>query len=116
MDEIKLTEKDAEELSDSSRSKVTEKPAVVGSRKKYLTVLSVVACLSVLCLHINGGFWTYRNSFLWYFSNFVECLFYFAAPVFFMITGATLIDYNKRYSTRQYAKKRLTRVGIPFLF
>ena len=118
MDEIKLTEQNAEKPSDCLPSRLEEKSAAVGSssRKRYLSVLSVIACLSVLCLHINSGYWTYRNNFLWYCSNLIECLFYFAAPVFFMITGATLIDYNKRYSTRQYAKKRLTRVGIPFLF
>ena len=33
-----------------------------------------------------------------------------------MISGITLIDYNKRYSLEEYFKKRITKTVLPFLF
>ncbi len=33
-----------------------------------------------------------------------------------MLSGAKLIDYRKRYSTREFFKNRITKIGIPFLF
>lgn len=34
----------------------------------------------------------------------------------FMITGATLLDYRLRYSTKVFFQKRFTKTGIPFIF
>lgn len=36
-------------------------------------------------------------------------------PCFFMITGATLIDYRERYDTKTFFKKRLLKVIIPLI-
>lgn len=36
-------------------------------------------------------------------------------PCFFMITGATLIDYSERYDTKTFFKKRLLKVIIPLI-
>jgi len=41
---------------------------------------------------------------------------YWPVPIFFMITGATLLEYRKRYSTKTFLKKRLVRTFIPFVF
>ena len=41
---------------------------------------------------------------------------YFAVPCFFMISGATLLDYRERFSTRQFFIKRINKTLIPFLF
>lgn len=46
---------------------------------------------------------------------FIEALFYFAVPVFFMLTGATLINYRKRYGTGTFFKKRLLKTLVPFI-
>lgn len=47
---------------------------------------------------------------------FIECFFYWAVPCFFMITGATLIDYRNQYDTKTYFQKRFWRSVVPFLF
>ena len=39
-----------------------------------------------------------------------------AVPIFFMISGASLLGYRERYTTKAFFKKRLSRVGIPFVF
>ncbi|MBO5328140.1 MAG: acyltransferase family protein, partial [Clostridia bacterium] len=83
---------------------------------KYLSFLSVLACFAVVVLHANGTFWTFDTSFRWVSANVLESIFYFAVPVFFMISGATLIDYRERYDTKTYFKKRVLKTLIPFLF
>lgn len=90
------------------------KTASKRQKKTYITVLSVLAGFAVVALHVNS-FWTFRKSWGWVVTDFVESLFYFAVPVFFMITGATLIDYRKRYTTKEFLKKRIKRTVIPFL-
>ena len=81
----------------------------------YIDFLNVISAVSVVILHTNGAFWTYKADRTWFVSNIIECVFYFAVPVFFMITGATLIDYSKRYSTPVYFKKRFVKTFIPFV-
>lgn len=85
-------------------------------RKAYLTVLNVVACLSVVILHTNFTFWWYAPSRAWVTSNAIECVFIFAVPIFFMVSGATLLDYRRRYTTKDFFKKRAEKTLIPFVF
>ena len=85
-------------------------------RQLYLSVLNVVACFSVVVLHVNEVFWSHPSGSAWISANFLETFFYWAVPVFFMISGITLLDYRKRYSTREYFRKRTERTLIPFLF
>ncbi len=84
-------------------------------RKVYISVLNVAACLSVVFLHANGVFWDFGYERYWITANIIESVFYFAVPIFFMITGCTLIDYHDRYSTKVYFKKRFQKTVLPFL-
>ena len=86
----------------------------VSRTKPYITVLSVVACLAVVLIHTDCyNFWNFDDSNTWVVANIVESLCYFAVPVFFMITGANLIDYPQRYDNKTYATKRLLRTVVP---
>ena len=69
-----------------------------------------------MLLHTNGVFWSRPHGRLWISANFLETFFYFAVPVFFMIYGATLLDYRNKYSTSVFLKKRFSKVLFPFLF
>ena len=82
----------------------------------YLDVLTVLSCFSVVYLHTNGIFWTHPKGVTWVTANIIETFFYFAVPIFFMITGVTLIDFHERYSIKTYLIKRCKRTLIPFLF
>lgn len=84
-------------------------------KKEYITLLSVISAISVVILHANGCFWNFSKSRTWFTANIIESIFYFAVPIFFMITGANLIDYQEKYSTKKYFKKRLKKTVIPFL-
>ena len=87
--------------------------------KKYnlfYDVLTIIACLMVVFFHCNTIVYNYSDTVSWKISIIERCIVYSAIPMFFMLTGAKLLDYRSRYSTKEYAKKRLIRVGIPYLF
>lgn len=84
-------------------------------KTNYISVLNVICCIAVVVLHTNGCFWSFSNERYWKTANIIECVFYFAVPCFFMISGATLLDYRERYSTKQYFAKRIKKTLIPFL-
>lgn len=83
---------------------------------EYLDVLNVIAMFAVVMLHANGCFWTYSTDRYWFEANIIESVMYFGVPVFFMISGATLLDYRERYSTKDFFIKRIKKTVIPFLF
>lgn len=86
------------------------------NRISYLSFMNVIAAVSVVILHADSSFWFYKNNPFWPVANVIDSLFYFAVPLFFMMTGVTLIDYRKRYTTKEYFKKRFFKTVIPFLF
>lgn len=68
----------------------------------YITFLSVISAIAVVFLHVDAAFWEYSTDAYWASANFIESIFYFAVPVFFMISGAMLVDYKERYSTKEF--------------
>ncbi len=86
------------------------------SRVLYFDVLNILATLSVVFLHCNGTAHIYSNTLGWYQALFIEVFLYWPVPVFFMLTGATLMEYRSRYTTSQFFKKRFLRTVIPFVF
>ncbi len=93
--------------------KTTAKTTNQYEKSFYLSILTVLSSFAVIMLHCNGIFWSHPKN-IWLSSCIIETVFYFAVPVFFMISGSTLIDYKKRYSTKTYFLKRATRTVIPF--
>lgn len=85
-------------------------------RIDFIDYLNVLSCIAVIALHCNGCFWNFSYERYWKTSVFIECFFYWAVPCFFMITGATLIDYRNKYSTKTFFEKRFWRSVVPFLF
>lgn len=81
----------------------------------YIDILITISCMSVVFLHTNFVFWRHPSGTLWLSSSFIQCFFYFAVPIFFMISGATLLDYRRRYNTKKYIYKRIKRTLIPFI-
>lgn len=81
-----------------------------------LTFCQVISALAVATLHTNGCFWGFSaTESYWFSANIIDSVFYFAVPVFFMITGITLADYKERYSTKTFFKKRIEKTLIPYI-
>lgn len=85
------------------------------NRIEYISLASLVSAMAVVFLHANGCFHTFSTGRYWISANVIEAVFYFAVPVFFMISGAMLIDYNERYDTRTFFSKRFNKTFVPFL-
>ena len=87
-------------------------------RVVYFDILNILAIIAVVALHCNGIVhnYSYENQKSWTFSLIVECVFFWAVPVFIMLSGATLMNYRSRYTTKEFFKKRVLKVLIPFAF
>lgn len=94
---------------------MNNKLPVSSSRLSYIDILNVLACFSVVVLHANSYFIYYMFEPCKEVRAFFETVFFFAVPVFFMLSGATLMDYRNRYSTWSFFQKRIKRTVIPFL-
>ena len=82
----------------------------------YFDFLNIIACIAVIALHHNGIVHTFTPTHHWNQALFVEVICYWAVPIFFMLSGATLMDYRKRYSTKKFFIQRIKRTLIPFIF
>lgn len=82
-------------------------------KKNYISILNVLACIGFVILHTFETGYTSDANFV--FEVLIRAIAYCAVPVFFMITGATLIDYRERYDTKTFFKKRLLKVIIPLI-
>lgn len=84
-------------------------------RISFITYLNVYASFAVVMLHNNGIVWLHPTGRTWYSAIFIETFFYCAVPLFFMITGCTLIDYSRKYSIKEFFIKRINKTLIPFI-
>ncbi len=86
-------------------------------RKDFITLAGVIAAMSVIFLHTNGCFWWMdpMTDDRWAGANTIEAVFYFAAPLYFMISGATLMDYSDRCTLGQYFVRRIKKIIPAFV-
>jgi len=84
-------------------------------RHEYMDVLTSLAAFCVVWLHSNTLVYTFAPTAQWKQSLFVECVAYWAVPIFFMLSGANLMGYRDRYSTAEFFRHRATKALIPFL-
>lgn len=85
------------------------------NRVVYFDCLNIAACFSVIALHCNQMVHTWQPGKNWLFALLIEVLFYWAVPIFLMLTGATLMRYRDRYDTKTFLSKRVKRTVIPFV-
>lgn len=90
-------------------------PQPASEKIPYLTLAQVLSAVAVVFLHVNGCFWTFSTESWWESANVIECVCFFAVPMFFMITGVTLIDYPARYDLKTYFRKRARKALLPFV-
>ena len=95
-----------------------EQKIAIGNRNYdvSLSFIQIICAIAVVTLHTNGCFWNFSaTERYWRTANVIECVFYFAVPLFFMITGITLLDYQEKYSTRVYFIKRAKKTLLPYV-
>lgn len=84
-------------------------------KRDYISVLSVIACLAVVMMHVNKCWMVFSTEPYWISGIIIEGICNCAVPLFFMISGATLIDYNQKYNTATFFKKRILKTVVPFV-
>ena len=84
-------------------------------RVVYFDILNVLAIIAVIAMHCNSI--VHENPYIraWNSSLLVECLCYWAVPVFLMLSGATLMNYREKYDTKTFFKKRFSKILMPFI-
>lgn len=85
------------------------------NRVIYFDILNILACVSVIFLHMNEIVHSYSTTIAWTTSLIFEVICFWAVPVFIMLSGATLLNYKERYSTKIFFKKRFSKVIIPWI-
>lgn len=84
-------------------------------RVLYFDILNILAALSVIFLHCNGNSFTYSGDIAWFQALFIEVVCYWAVPIFLMLSGANLMNYREKYTTKEFFKKRFMKTLIPFV-
>lgn len=82
----------------------------------WLVIMSVISTFGVVFLHVEECFFTTSVSDnIWILYLFLHCFLVFCVPCFFLISGATLLNYRDRYDTKTYVWKRVKKTLIPFI-
>ena len=77
--------------------------------KTWMYLLNIVACFAVIILHCcTPAFFSYKEGIRWDIANVLQQVFKFAVPCFFMMSGAHLLDYYKRYLQKKTVKSSST--------
>ena len=109
---IQLVEEENEKLKINNYSIPKKKSETL----EYISFSKIISSYGVIVLHING-FWKFRSNNIRQFRilNLYESVFYFSVPVFVLCIGATLLNFNEKYSLIEYNKRRFFKVIIPLL-
>ncbi|MCH3957727.1 MAG: acyltransferase [Olsenella sp.] len=85
------------------------------SRLYFEDVLNVLSCFAVVALHCSLTVFGPARGHEWNVALVQQAVCIFAVPVFMMLSGANLMEYRSRYSTREFFRKRVLRVGVALL-
>lgn len=85
------------------------------NRLYYLDIINIIACIAVVVMHCTDRRNVIGSGIGWNLSVVLQALCIWAVTAFFMISGANLLEYRKKYSTKLFLKKRILRVVCPFL-
>lgn len=65
-------------------------------RIEYISLASVLSAIAVVFLHANVTIADFNYSPYWFVANIIHSTFIFAVPIFFMISGAMLLDFREK--------------------
>lgn len=83
--------------------------------KTYIDVLTLAASFSVVWIHFGNEIHWYDGTLAWKMCVPIQVFAYWAVPVYFMKTGATLMNYRQKYTTTVFFRRRLVRGVMPYL-
>ncbi|HEU5347803.1 MAG TPA: acyltransferase family protein, partial [Ktedonobacterales bacterium] len=90
----------------------------VSRRVLYLDILRIVAMLAVVCIHTTAGVLydvSARKTLDWRAAMVLTAGSRWCVPMYVLLSGAFLLTYRRRYTSREFIRSRLLRIGVPFL-
>ncbi|KKR49993.1 MAG: Conserved hypothetical transmembrane protein [Candidatus Levybacteria bacterium GW2011_GWA2_40_16] len=92
--------------------------------KKYninADVVRILAGFGVVLIHVTDPFIGYpptmgTRGFSWELIHLINTFFRTSVPLFIMLSGFLILDPTKPFDPQTFYRKRLWRVGIPFVF
>ena len=79
----------------------------------YISLVKIISAFLVILKHTNRFYWHFDKNWS---SNNIQCAFCMCAvPLFSLCIGSTLLDFNERYSIKEYWKRRFQKVIIPII-
>jgi surface polysaccharide O-acyltransferase-like enzyme len=89
----------------------------IKQRNYAVDILKTIAIIGVLTIHISAsGYESSIGSFDWYAAVFWGCISRASVPIFFMCSGALLLDPEKQISLRKLYAKNLLRITVALFF
>lgn len=94
-----------------------EKTSEGRQRFYYYDILRIIACFSVIMLHVSAQFWydlpiTGKE---WIIANAYDAAFRFGVPIFVMISGALFLDKDRKIIIKRLYTHNILRLIVPFV-
>lgn len=92
--------------------------AKTSARVLYLDVLRALAGVCVIFIHTTADLLYQTSAFhttAWRLAVILNSASRWCVPVYVMLSGAFLLDYRRRYTTREFYSKRFLKVAVPFV-
>jgi len=86
------------------------------NRVTYISLARLLAAIGVITMHTGEWYVRVSREAYWIQANILTAFAETAIPIFFMISGALLLDYREKYSTKVFLKKRFVKMFAPLLF
>lgn len=83
----------------------------------YFDLLRIVACFSVVMLHVSSQYWYYLpvTDFRWLVCNTFDALFRFGVPIFVMISGALFLQREEGISFQKLYFKNILKIVVVYI-
>lgn len=81
----------------------------------FAYILNIFSCIAVVLLHTSLLVFNVTYTDKWLHAEIIQAFCIFAVPIFFMISGANLLGYRKRYSTKTFFTKRFSKIGVALI-
>ena len=88
------------------------------ARVLYLDVLRALAGVCVIFIHTTADLLYQVSAFhttAWRLALILNVASRWCVPAYVMLSGAFLLDYRRRYTTREFYSKRFAKVAVPFV-
>jgi len=95
------------------------RPAGSPPRLLYGDPMRVAGALAVIVFHVAAYGQDRRGAIgaaAWWGCNLVSCATLWCVPIFILLSGALLLDPERSDTLGGFYRRRLGRIGIPFLF